>query len=163
MHCPNLLLNWLKCYNVISSHLATLVIMSRLMLEWIQYLHPLEKRHHFIILSHLQKLLVSVFWNNVGISYTNASQIFQDAFKLIAGNNEPIWHGWYPSHITVVDNTGKAWGTSSVIKGNDGVFAPPLCIFLWFYLSVFKFRLAKKLEKQTKKNRYFDITTNFEY
>ena len=49
-----------------------------------------------------------------------------DVFKLKAGNNEPIWHGWYPPHITVVDNmTGEASGTSSAIKGNDGVSAPP--------------------------------------
>ena len=85
-----------------------------------------------------------------------------DAFKLKAGNNEPICHGWYPPHITVVDNTGEAWGTSSAIKGDDGVSAPPLYIFLGSYLSFFEFRLAKKLEKQVK-NRYFDIKANFEY
>ena len=85
-----------------------------------------------------------------------------DAFKLKASNNEPIWHGWCPPHITVLDNTGKAWGTSSPIKGNDVVSAPPLCIFLWSYLSFFEFRLAKKLAKQSK-NRYFDITANVEY
>ena len=45
-----------------------------------------------------------------------------------------------------MDNTGKAWGTSSAIKGYDGVFAPPSCTFLWFYF----FRLAKNLEKQAK-------------
>ena len=85
-----------------------------------------------------------------------------DAFKLKAGNNEPICHGWYPRHITGVDNTGKAWGTSIAIKGSDGVFAPPLYIFLWFYLSFLKFRLAKKLDKQAK-NRHFHITANFKY
>ena len=53
-------------------------------------------------------------------------------FKLKAGNNESIWHGSYSPHITVVDNTGEAWGTSSVVKGNDGVSAPPLCIFYGF-------------------------------
>ena len=37
-----------------------------------------------------------------------------------------------PPRITVVNNTGKTWETSSAIKGNDGVFAPPLCIFLLF-------------------------------
>ena len=42
----------------------------------------------------------------------------------------------YPPHITVVDNTGEAWGTSSAIKGNDGVSAPPLYIFLRFYLQI---------------------------
>ena len=68
----------------------------------------------------------------------------------------------YGMDDTVVDNTGKAWGTSSIIKGNDAVFVPPLCIFLWFYLSLFKFRLAKKLEKQAK-NIYFDVTAKFEY
>ena len=61
-----------------------------------------------------------------------------------------------------MDNTGEAWGTSSAIKGNDGVSAPPLYIFLLSYVSFFEFRLAKKLEKQAK-NRYFDITANFEY
>ena len=50
----------------------------------------------------------------------------------------------------MVDNTGEAWGTSSAIKGNDGVSIPPLDIFLWFYLPCFKFRLPKKLEKQGK-------------
>ena len=60
-------------------------------------------------------------------------------------------------------NTGEGWGTSSAIKGNYGVSAPPLYIFLWFYFSFFKFRLAKKLEKTRKKNRYFHITANFEY
>ena len=74
-----------------------------------------------------------------------------DAFKSKAGDNEPIWHGWYPLHITTVDNTGEAWGTSSAIKGNDGVSAPPLYIFLCFFLSFFKFRLAKKQ----------DVTANF--
>ena len=43
----------------------------------------------------------------------------------------------YPSHITVLDNTDEAWGTSSIIKDNDGVSVPPLHIFLWFYLSFF--------------------------
>ena len=62
-----------------------------------------------------------------------------DAFKLKAGNNEPIRHEWYPPHITVVDNTGEALETSS-----------------------FKFRLAKKLEKQAK-SMYCDKTANFEY
>ena len=85
-----------------------------------------------------------------------------DAFKLKAGNNEPIWNGWYPPHITVVDNTGEVWGTSSAIKGNDGVCVPPLYIFSWFYLSFFKFRLVKMLQNQAK-NRYFETTANFEY
>ena len=62
-----------------------------------------------------------------------------DAFKLKTGNNEPIRHEWYPPHITVVDNTGEALETSS-----------------------FKFRLAKKLEKQAK-SMYCDKTANFEY
>ena len=35
-------------------------------------------------------------------------------------------------------------------------------MFLWIYLSYFKFGLAKKLEKQAK-NRHFDLTANFEY
>ena len=61
-----------------------------------------------------------------------------------------------------MDNTGEAWGTSSAIKGHDGVSTSPLYIFLGSYLSFFEFRLAKKLEKQAK-NRYFDITANFEY
>ena len=61
-----------------------------------------------------------------------------------------------------MDNTSETWGTSSAIKSNDGVSVPPLYIFLWLYLSFFKFRLAKKLEKQTK-NSYFDISANFEY
>ena len=68
----------------------------------------------------------------------------------------------YLPHITVVDNTGEAWGTSSAIKVNDGVSTSPLYIFLWSYFSFFEFRLAKKLEKQAK-NRYFDITVNFDY
>ena len=84
-----------------------------------------------------------------------------DAFKLKAGNNEPIWHGWYPPHITVMDNIGEAWGTSSGIKGNDGVSALPLYIFSWLCLYFLKFRLAKKFDKQAK-NRYFDITANSE-
>ena len=62
--------------------------------------------------------------------YTDKSQVLNDVFKLKADDNEPIWHGWYPSHITVVDNTGEPWGTSSPIKGNDGVSDPSLCIFL---------------------------------
>ena len=71
-----------------------------------------------------------------------------DAFKLKAGNNEPICHG-YPPHITVVDNTGEDWGTS-IIKSNDGVFVPPLYICLWFYLFSFTFSLAKKLKNKQK-------------
>ena len=61
-----------------------------------------------------------------------------------------------------MDKTGEAWGTNSVIKGNDGVPVSPLYLFLWFYLSFITFRLTKKLEKQAK-NRYLDITANFEY
>ena len=52
-----------------------------------------------------------------------------DAFKLKAGSNEPICHGWYPPHIKVVNNTGEAWETSSAIKENDGASTPPLYIF----------------------------------
>ena len=59
-------------------------------------------------------------------------------------------------------NNEPSWGTSRAIKSNDGVSAPPLYIFLWYYLSFFEFRLAKKLEKQDK-NMYFDITANCEY
>ena len=73
-----------------------------------------------------------------------------DVFKLKAGTNEPIWHGWYPPYVAVVDNTGEAGGTSSAIKGNDGVSVPPLYLFLWFYLSFIKFRLDKKLENKQK-------------
>ena len=46
--------------------------------------------------------------------------------------------------------TDETWGTISPIKINDDVSAPPFCIFLWFYLSSFKFRLAKKLENRQK-------------
>ena len=69
--------------------------------------------------------------------------------------------GWYPPQDTIPwpGERGRGAG-SSVIKGNDGVSAQTLYIFLWLYLSFFKFRLAKKLEKQTK-NRYFDVTANF--
>ena len=73
-----------------------------------------------------------------------------DAFKLKAGNNEPIWHGWYPPHITVVDNTGEAWGTSSAIKGNDGVSAPPLYIFLLSYISFLNSDWLKSLKNKQK-------------
>ena len=72
------------------------------------------------------------------------------------------WVILYPPHITVVDNKFEAWGTSIAIKSNDGVSAPPLYIFLWFYLPYFNFRLAKKLEKRAR-NGYFDIRANFEY
>ena len=77
-------------------------------------------------------------------------EFLYDVFKLKAGSNEPIWHGWYPPHITVVDNTAEAWGTNRAIKGNDGVYAPPLYIFSWSYLSFCEFRLAKSLEKKKK-------------
>ena len=83
-----------------------------------------------------------------------------DVFKLKAGNNGSIWHGWYPPHIIVMDNIGEALGTNSAIKGSDGVSVPPLYIYFLVLLIFFKFRLAKKIEKQAK-NRYFDITTNF--
>ena len=57
----------------------------------------------------------------------------------------------------MVGNTGEeAWGTSSAIKGNDGVSVAPLYLFLWFYLSFINFRLVKKLEKQAK-NRFLGI------
>ena len=42
-----------------------------------------------------------------------------------------------------MDNTDETWGSNSTNKGNDGVSARPLRIFLWFYLHFFKFRLAK--------------------
>ena len=46
-----------------------------------------------------------------------------------------------------MDNISEeAWGSSSANKGNDGVSATPLYIFLWY----FYIRLAKKLEKQAK-------------
>ena len=48
---------------------------------------------------------------------------------------------------TVVDNSGKVWGTSSVIKANNDVSDPPL---QWSYIRFFKFRLARKTENQTK-------------
>ena len=44
---------------------------------------------------------------------------------------QPICYGWYPPHITVVDNTGEARGTSSAINGNDGVFVPPLYAYIY--------------------------------
>ena len=34
---------------------------------------------------------------------------------------------------TVADNAGEAWETSSVIKENDGVSAPPSYMFFFFY------------------------------
>ena len=40
---------------------------------------------------------------------------------------------------TVADNAGEAWETSSVIKENDGVSAPPSYMFFFYgftYLSV---------------------------
>ena len=130
VYCLNVLSSWLKCYNVINSHLATLFIMSRLISEWIQYLYS-QKKKKKKRLSHLQKLLVPLFWNNIGISYTNVFWILYEAFKLKAGNNEPKWHGRYTAHvITVVDNTGETWLTSSVNKGYDGVSASTLYIFL---------------------------------
>ena len=56
--------------------------------------------------------------------------------------------------ITAANNAGESWGTSNAIKGNDDVSAPPLCICicLWFYLSFFKFRSAKKSKIQSKKD-----------
>ena len=39
--------------------------------------------------------------------------------KKLATMNHMAWG--YLSHITVVDNTGKAWGMSIAVKGNDGV------------------------------------------
>ena len=64
---------------------------------------------------------------------------------------------------TVADNAGEVWETSSVIKENDGVSAPPsYMVFLWFYLPFSKFRLVIKLDKQGK-YRYFDLTIYFEY
>ena len=83
---------------------------------------------------------------------------YYDGFKLRAGNNEPIWHEMIPStgYHTLAWGEGEGAG-SSAIKGNDGVSAQTLHIFLWLSLSFFKFRLAKNLEKQTK-NRYFDVT-----
>ena len=37
-----------------------------------------------------------------------------------------------------------------------------LLLYVYFYGFTYKCRLAKKLEKQAK-NRYFDVTANFEY
>ena len=73
-----------------------------------------------------------------------------DAFKLKAGNNEPICHGWYPPHIKVVNNTGEAWGTSSVIKENDGVSTPPLYIFYgltYLFLNSYWLKSLKNKQK----------------
>ena len=80
-----------------------------------------KKRYQSIMLGHLQKLLVPLFEIMTFIigMYCNIFYNWYDAVKLKAGNNEPIWHGWYPPHITVLDNTGEAWGISSAIKGND--------------------------------------------
>ena len=49
-----------------------------------------EKRHLSIVLSHLQKSVVPLFLNNVGISCTNEFQILYDTSKLKAGNSKPI-------------------------------------------------------------------------
>ena len=73
-----------------------------------------------------------------------------DAFKLKAGNNGSIWHGWYPPHIIVVDNIGEALGTNSAIKGSDGVSVPPLYIFFWFYLSFLNLDWLKRLKNKQK-------------
>ena len=62
-----------------------------------------------------------------------------DVFKLKAGNIELIWHGWYPPHVTIVNNTGEAWGASSAVKGNDGVSVPPLHLFLYFYFYIYTY------------------------
>ena len=166
MQCLNLLLSWLKC-NVIKSHLATLVIiviMPWLTPELVQFLHPQKNKDISPLFSVIYRNrwphFLKQFW--YFISYTNVFAILYDAFKLKAANNELIWHGWYPPHITVVDNTGGPWGTSSTIKGIDGVSTSSLYIFLWSYFLFFDFKLAKKLEKQAK-HRYFDITVNFEY
>ena len=63
--------------------------------------------------------------------------------------------------------------TLHIIQVKSGGLAVPLQVMmvfvlfiyiyiLWSYLSFFKFRFAKKLEKQAK-NRYFDITANLQY
>ena len=76
---------------------------------------------------------------------------------LKAGKNEPIWHGWYPPHIKVMDNTGEGWGTSSIITGNDGVSTSPL------YGLTYLFLISDWLKAwKTSKNGYFDIASNFE-
>ena len=53
-------------------------------------------------------------------------------------------------HICSLDNTTKAWGGSSAIKGNDGVYDPSLCIYLWFFLPFIELILAINSEKRTK-------------
>ena len=73
-----------------------------------------------------------------------------DAFKLQAGNSEPIWHEWYPPHTTVVDNKGKSWGASSAIKGNDGIFAPPLYIYFWYTYLFLNSDWLKSLKNKEK-------------
>ena len=81
-----------------------------------------------------------------------------DAFKLKAGNYESIWHGWYPSHITVMNDTGEPAVPLIIMM----VF---LLLYIYFYgftYLFFKFKLTKKLLKQ-EKIRFFDITANFEY
>ena len=106
MQCLNLLLSWLKC-NVIKSHLATLVIiviMPWLTPELVQFLHPQKNKDISPLFSVIYRNrwphFLKQFW--YFISYTNVFSILYDAFKLKAGNNELIWHGWYPPHITVV-------------------------------------------------------------
>ena len=160
MHCFKLLRSWLKYYNVTNSQLATLIIMSWLIIEWTQHLHPQKKRHQFIVLSHLQKSLAPLLGRYTDHILIYLKFCMMPLHKKLATMNHMAWG--YLSHITVVDNTGQAWGMSIAIKGNDGVSNLPWLIFLWFYLSFFKFRLAKKLEKQAK-NGYVNMTTNFEY
>ena len=98
---------------------------------------------HFLFQIYFQKLLVPLFWNNVYILYTNIFWILYNVIQLKAGSNESIWPACYPLHITLVDNSGEAWGTSSDID-NSGVSDPTLCIAFWFILNLFvKFKLVK--------------------
>lgn len=49
-------------------------------------------------------------------------------------------------------NTGEVWGTSSAIQGNCCVSDVSLFIYLWFFILLFKFRLAEKV-----KNKHFNV------
>ena len=139
MQCLNLLLSKMRCYKLSPRYISHYDMISTWMSSVLASSE--EKR---------RKSLASIFWNNVGIFFHILMHFKFCLMPLKAGNNEPIWHGWYPPHITVVDNTGEAWGTSSAIKGNDGVSTSPLYIFLWSYLPFFDFRLTKSLKNKQK-------------
>ena len=122
-------------------------------------MHPQRKKYSRSSLSVI--CMSIIFLSEIMLAFHTLIYCKVYVLSLKAGNNEPIWHGWYPPRTKILDNAGEAWGTSSAIKGSDGFSDQSSSIFLWFFCCFLK--NLDWLQSLQRKNRYFEITANLKY